>query len=156
LGVLLYELLTSKPPYRLEDPTPSEMERVICGIEPERPSVAAGSTQGRRLRGDLDNIVLMALRKDPQRRYATVEQFSEDIRRHLEGLPVMARSDSAGYRSAKFIARHRAGVAAAALLVLTLSAGIISTARQARLAAAERDRARIETAKAERINTFLQ
>src|SRR5205807_2759146 len=127
-----------------------------CGREAERPSVAAASVPGRRLLGDLDNIVLMAMRKEPQRRYASVEQFSEDIRRHMEGLPVIARPDTAGYRAAKFIARHKAGVAAAALLVLTLSAGIIATAWQARLAAAQRDHARSETAKAERINTFMQ
>src|SRR6266853_795830 len=148
LGVLLYGLLTGKKPYRLASRTPAEMERAICA-EPERPSVAVGSMPGRRLRGDLDNIVLMAMRQEPQRRYASVEQFSEDIRRHLEGLPVIARPDTAGYRAAKFIARHKAGVAAAALLVLTLMAGVVATAWQARVA-------RLETTKAQRINTFLQ
>lgn len=156
LGVLLYELLTGRKPYRLADGTPAQKERAIRGDELERPSVAADSITGRRLRGDLDNVVLMAMRQEPQRRYASVEQFSEDIRRHMEGLPVIARPDTAGYRAAKFIGRHKAGVAAAAVLVLTLSAGIIATAWQARLAAAERDRGRIENAKAERINAFLQ
>jgi len=103
----------------------------------------------RRLRGDLDNIVLMAIRKETQRRYGSVEQLSEDIRRHLAGLPVIARPDTAGYRAAKFIARHKAGVGAAALVVLTLAAGVFATAWQARVA-------RLETAKAQRINTFLQ
>jgi serine/threonine-protein kinase len=98
----------------------------------------------------------MAMRYAPQRRYGSVEQFSEDIRRYLEGLPVIARPDTAGYRAAKFIVRHKAGVAAAALLVVSLAAGMIATAWQAKLTAAQRDRARIETAKAERINTFLQ
>jgi serine/threonine-protein kinase len=115
------------------------------------------------LRGDLDNIVLMAMRKEPQRRYSSVEQFSEDIRRHLEGLPVIARKDTLSYRSAKFIGRNRVAVAAAALVCLTLLAGIVATtreakvaAREAKLSAGERDTARIETAKAERINKFLQ
>jgi len=149
LGVLLYRLLTSRNPYRLADQTPAEMERVICGDEPVRPSVAAGSMPGRRLRGDLDNIVLMAMRQEPQRRYASAEQFSDDIRRHLDGLPVIARPDTIGYRTTKFVARHKAGVAAAALLVVTLAAGVVATAWQARVA-------RLETAKAHRINAFLQ
>ncbi len=149
LGVLLYELLTGNRPYRLADQTPAEMEQLICGGEPERPSAAAGSMAGRRLRGDLDNIILMAMRREPQRRYGSVEQFSEDIRRHLDGLPVIARPDTFGYRTTKFVARHKAGVAAAALLVLTLGAGVVATAWQARVA-------RLETAKAQRINAFLQ
>src|SRR5258708_32558181 len=110
------------------------MERVICGDEPVRPCVATGSMPGRRLRGDLDNIVLMAMRQEPQRRYASVEQFSEDIRRHMEGLPVIARADRVTYRITKFVERYKAGVAAAALLLLTLSAGIVGTARQAKVA----------------------
>src|ERR1700682_1763220 len=73
----------------------------------------------RRLRGDLDNIVLMALRKEPQRRYASVLQFSEDIRRHLEGLPVIARRDTPGYRAPQFVRRHNTGGAAAALIFLS-------------------------------------
>jgi len=88
----------------------------------------------RRLRGDLDNIVLTALRKDPQRRYASVEQFSEDISRHLKGLPVMARADSLGYRTAKFIRRHRIALSAAAMLVVTLVGGIVAVNQQRRRA----------------------
>ena len=84
----------------------------------------------RKLRGDLDNIVLMAMRKEARRRYASVEQFSEDIRRHLEGLPVLARKDTVGYRAGKFVRRNKAGVAAAMLIVLMLIAGIIATTRQ--------------------------
>jgi len=150
LGVLLYGLFSGKRPY------PSTRRTGVEREEPEPPSVAAGSMAGRRLRGDLDNIVLTAMRHEPQRRYGSVEQFSEDIRRHLDGLPVTARPDTAGYRAAKFVVRHKAGVAAAALLVVTLSGGIIATAWQAKVAAAQRDRARIESAKAERINAFLQ
>jgi serine/threonine-protein kinase len=156
LGVLLYELLTGRRPYRLTSTAAAEVERAICYEEPEKPSAAAGRSLRRRLRGDLDNIVLMAMRKEPPRRYRSVEQFAEDIRRHLNGLPVIARPDTAGYRAAKFVARHKAGVAAAALIFLTLAAGIVATLWQAKVAATERDRARLQTAKAERINAFLQ
>jgi eukaryotic-like serine/threonine-protein kinase len=101
------------------------------------------------LRGDLDNIVLKALKKEPARRYLSVEQFSEDIRRHLEGLPVIARKDTFGYRAGKFVRRHKVGVAATLLIMLALVAGIVATVQQARVARLERD-------KAKRINTFLQ
>ncbi len=156
LGVLLYELLAGRRPYDVAGPTPAELERAVCRQEPERPSVVTGGALGRRLRGDLDNIVLMAMRKEPRRRYGSVEQFSEDIRRHLEGLPVIARPDTLGYRGAKFVSRHKAGAAAAMLVGLSLAAGVAATLREARIASAERDRARIQTAKAERINAFLR
>jgi serine/threonine-protein kinase len=148
LGVLLYELLARRRPYQLTGKPASEVDRIICEEEPEKPS-AASPAQIRALRGDLDNIVRMAMHKEPQHRYGSVEQFSADIRRHLDGLPVIARRDTAGYRAAKFIVRHKAGVAAAALLVVTLAAGIVATVWQARLA-------RIETAKAQQISAFLQ
>src|SRR5262249_49909388 len=99
---------------------------------------------------------LMALRKDPQRRYTSAEQLSQDITRHLESLPVTARPDTSGYRAAKFIARHRAGVGAAALIAVLLVGGIVATSWQARVARAQRDRAELEKAKADRINAFLQ
>ncbi|HEY0727959.1 MAG TPA: hypothetical protein VGD38_07825, partial [Pyrinomonadaceae bacterium] len=95
----------------------------------------------RELAGELDAIVMMALRKEPQRRYASAEQLSEDIRRHFEGRPVRARPDTMGYRTGKFIKRHRLGVAAAALVLSTLIGGIMATAWQARIARAERARA---------------
>ena len=84
----------------------------------------------RSLRGDLDNIVLMALRKDPQRRYASVQQLSEDIRRHLARLPVIARGDGLPYRTSKFIRRNKVGVAAATMILLTLVGGIIAVNQQ--------------------------
>ena len=98
----------------------------------------------------------MALRKEPQRRYATVEQFSEDIRRHLQGLPVIARRDTFAYRTSKFVRRNRYAVMAAALVVGLLLAGVVGIIRQSRIVAAERDRARTEQVKAERINKFYQ
>jgi len=96
------------------------------------------------------------LRKDPARRYSSVEQLSSDLGRYLAGLPVIARADTARYRARKFVGRHKAGVAGAAILMLTLAGGIVATSWEARRAAAERDRARTEAAKAERINAFLQ
>ena len=93
------------------------------------------------LRGDLDNIVLKALRKEPERRYESVEQFAEDIRRHLSELPVSARPDTFAYRTSKFVRRNKVGVVAASLIFLALIAGIVGTAYQARVARRERARA---------------
>ena len=158
LGVLLYELLTGQRPYRLKTRTPAEIARAITEQEPERPSTAvtraSNSPQSairnpKFLRGDLDNIVLKAMRKEPARRYASVGQFSEDIRRHLTGLPVIARKDTVTYRASKFVNRHRIGVAAAALVLLSLVGGIVATLIQVRTARRER-------AKAEAISGFLQ
>lgn len=95
----------------------------------------------RQLKGDLDNIVLKALRKEPGRRYASVEQFAEDIRRHLQGLPVTATPDSVSYRLRKFVRRHRIGVAASALIIVAIVGGVITTLREARIAAAHQRRA---------------
>jgi len=96
---------------------------------------------GHRLAGDLDTIVLSAMHKEPQRRYASVEQFAADIRRHLDGLPVAARPDSFRYRAGKFIRRHRLGVSASALFLLVVLAGVAATVREARIAAANERRA---------------
>ncbi len=158
LGVLLYELLTGQRPYRLKTRTPGEIARAITEQEPERPSIAVASASSRwskgwkpkpHLRGDLDNIVLMAMRKEPARRYSSIGQFSEDIRRYLEGLPVRARKDTFAYRTSKFVNRHSIGVAAAALVLLSLIGGFVATLVQVRTARRER-------AKAEAISGFLQ
>ena len=147
LGVVLYELLSGRLPYRLKSRVPHELAQAICDQEPERPSTAINTRDAtvpklrKRLQGDLDNIVLMAMRKEPQRRYATAEQFAEDINRHVNGLPVRARQDTFSYRAGKFIRRRKFAVAAAALIVVTLLFGIIATAWQARVARAERARA---------------
>ena len=169
LGVVLYELLTGRTPYNVPTHTPHEVSRAVCETEPEKPSAAVRRTQSspsvgreaalqertalggvregspaklsKRLRGDLDNIVLMALRKEPQRRYASVEQLAQDIRRHLEHLPVVALKDTVGYRASKFVARHKLGVAAVSLLVLSLAGGLTATLWQARIARANQLRA---------------
>ena len=143
LGVLLYEILTGRRPYRLKTRSAAEIARAITDQEPERPSTAIAKGDGsskleirnsKFLKGDLDNIVLMALRKEPQRRYASVEQFSEDIRRHLEGRPVIAHRDTIAYRATKFVKRQKLAVAAALLIVGTLIAAVILTMRQQRRA----------------------
>lgn len=174
LGVVLYELLTGRHPYRKPNSTAHEISRAVCEVEPEKPSTAvkrknAGENAGegayiarpegqdnsatklsKRLRGDIDNIVLMALRKEPERRYASVEQFSEDIRRHLENLPVLARKDTVGYRTSKFVNRHKAGVVAAILLTLTLLGALAITLWEARLAREQAAVARAQESRAER------
>ena len=157
LGVVLYRLLTGRSPYRVTSGAPHEMARVICETEPQRPSTAIGRVEGqagaerggtqearrlrRRLAGDLDNIVLMALRKEPHRRYASAAQFAEDIRRHLEGLPVVARRNTLGYRAGKFAVRHKLGVAATALAIVAAAAGMAVVVREAQIARAQRARA---------------
>jgi len=138
LGVVLYELLTGYLPYDLAGRSPLEMEQIVSDVEPERPSTAvermAAMIPSDTLRGDLDNIILMALRKEPQRRYASVEQLSEDIRRYLEGLPVSARTPTLRYRSSKFIRRHKLGVAAVTTVGVALLLGIVLTTHEARVA----------------------
>lgn len=99
------------------------------------------SGRKRQLKGDLDNIILKALRKEPTRRYSTVEQLAEDIRRHLQGLPVSATPDSLPYRAKKFIQRHTLGVAAIAMIIAAIAGGVFATVRQARIAEANRRRA---------------
>ena len=140
LGVLLYELLTGSRPYQVQGHTPQQVERIICDTEPPKPSAAAPRL-GRWLTGDLDNIVGMALRKEPARRYTSVQEFSEDIRRHMENQPVVATSDTFRYRLRKFLRRHRAGVAAATLILITLLGGVTATLWQAREARRQRARA---------------
>ena len=184
LGVVLYELLTGNFPYKFKNSLPFEIERVICTTEPEKPSTIINRMVNkdynnkvknpelkedprktsyenfrkvrRKLTGDIDNIVLKAMQKEPARRYSSVEQFSEDIRRHLTGLPVIARKNSMSYRSVKFFERHRAGVIMAFIISLLIIAGAIGIIYQSKVAANERDRAQIEAAKVIKINSFLQ
>jgi tetratricopeptide (TPR) repeat protein len=149
LGVLLYLLLTGRPPYGLTPPEGEELFKAVCEDDPPRPSTVAGDMLRRRLAGDLDNIVLRAMQKDPQRRYASVEQLAEDIRRHLEGLPVLARPDTAFYRAGKFVRRHRLGVGFAALALVFLVIFSVTVTQLWWRAVREKNRA-------EAVSTFLQ
>ena len=150
LGVVLYELLTGERPYRLKTRSPEEIADAVVNREPERPEAKA------RLHRDLQALTLKTLRKEPARRYASVEQLSEDLGRHLDGLPVRARPDSVGYRAGKFVRRHKAGVAAAALVAVSLAGGLGIALSQMRVARSERDHARSETARAQQVSAFLR
>jgi eukaryotic-like serine/threonine-protein kinase len=132
LGALLYVLLTGRRPYRVSTKSTDELARAVVEQEPMRPSLAVrgDARLARALAGDLDTIVLKAMQKDPRRRYASTEQLSADIERHLDGRPVLARPDSRAYRIGKFIGRHRAGVGVAALFVVLVAAAFAQTARE--------------------------
>lgn len=167
LGVLLYELLCGRHPHRDTTSTAAELERAIAETPAERPSRSleqetiasvararrvAPARLRRRLEGDLDNICLTALRKEPERRYTSPGRLLDDIRRHLSGRPVRARPDTVGYRAGKFVRRNRVGVAAtAAFVILVTALSVLYTVRLA----SERDRARREAAKAAEVSTFL-
>ncbi len=175
LGVLLFELLTGHRPYRLSGRSLLEVERIITGTEPERPSAAVTRVEDvddagqavpitpervgrarrttaeklrRRLVGDLDNIVLMAMRREPERRYTSAEQLAEDVRRHQAGLPVIALPDTVGYRAAKFARRHKTGVAMTVAAFVTVLGFAVAMGGLAERTARERD-------KAEQVTAFL-
>ncbi|MFO0974605.1 MAG: serine/threonine-protein kinase [Phycisphaerae bacterium] len=162
LGVVLYELLAGRAPYTPRDDSLTEFERAVCEQAPQPPSTAiVSAARGnapadpvadadhvarrratdvaglrRRLRGDLDTIVLMALRKEPERRYATAEQLADDLGRYLRGLPVRARPDTIRYRGVKFVRRNRLAVAlAAAIFVLLSTLTVVTQIQSARVAA---------------------
>jgi eukaryotic-like serine/threonine-protein kinase len=153
LGIVLYELLTGARPYRLRTHAPGELEAAVLDQEPARPSsVVRGGELQHRLRRDLDSIVLKALAKDPGRRYDGAGELDDDLRRHLDGLPVEARPASAAYRTRKFVGRHRWGVAAAVAVLLGLTA--LGSYHEARLRR-ERDRALLESERARQVSGFL-
>jgi non-specific serine/threonine protein kinase/serine/threonine-protein kinase len=149
LGVVLYELLAGCRPWSLRTASLEDIVRRVCETQPPPPSAAsAGSGPGRSvpvrpsdLRGDLDTIVLKALRKEPDRRYRSPQELSDDIGRYLEGRPVIARGDSVTYRLSKFVTRHRAAAMAAALVLASLLAAMGLIVRQSRIAEAQRHRA---------------
>jgi TolB-like protein/Flp pilus assembly protein TadD len=128
LGVVLYELLTGRRPYDAGS-SPAEMVRVVCEAEPPRPSQNATRPLAKELTGDLDTIVLKALRKEPPRRYASAGGIAEDIQRFLDGRPVLARPDTVGYRARRFARRHWAGSAAAAIAAISILAGVVAVRR---------------------------
>ncbi len=154
LGVVLYELLTARSPYHPRSNDPLDVAEAVRTSEPERPSLALlqaeqalprpghgfAGTQGfdapairRQLRGDLDTIVLAALRKEPHRRYQTVDDLAQDIRRHLEHLPIRARPDSLRYRSGKFVRRNRPALLAALVTSLAVTATLGLIQRSSRI-----------------------
>jgi serine/threonine protein kinase/tetratricopeptide (TPR) repeat protein len=184
LGVVLYELLTGHRPYRLKGQQPLEVMKAVTEEEPEKPSTAVDRTEPgwgprsgsrievtpdsvsrvreatpeklkRQLAGDLDDIVLMALRKEPHLRYPSVEAFSEDIRRFMEGLPVTARKGTLAYRTRKFLRRNRLGLTVAATIVLLLGALGVNTAIQSSRVSRALAKAEKERTKAERVASFL-
>ena len=170
LGVLLYKLLAGTGPFVIPSMRLTDIERAICEKDPPLPNhaidaadaSAAGIAEARSttigrlrraLRGDLDNIVLMAMRKEPERRYGSSQQMAGDIQRYLDGKPVIARRDTLPYRSAKFVRRHWLPVAAGAGVVFLILAFATTTYVQSARIAAERDRVAEQRALAERERT---
>lgn len=176
LGVLLYELLAGRRPFHLAGSRITDLERIICEQDAIAPSEMVAKTLAaapelandiascrsttparleRDLKGDIDNIVLMAMRKDAARRYRSAEQLAVDLERHANGEPVAATRDTWVYRSRKFVRRHALGVSAAALGILLLASFAIVTLLQAQRIARERDIAGLERARAEQVSSFL-
>ncbi|HEV7506513.1 MAG TPA: serine/threonine-protein kinase [Thermoanaerobaculia bacterium] len=142
LGVLLYVLLTGRSPYSTAADDRAALERAITQGETVRPSQAAERREdARRLTGDLDTLVLRAMDLKPERRYASAEQLAADVQRYLDGLPVLARKDTAGYRLSKFVQRHKLGVAAAAAVLLLILGFSVTVTLLLKKAERERDRA---------------
>ncbi|GAB5537623.1 MAG: hypothetical protein Rubg2KO_38720 [Rubricoccaceae bacterium] len=149
LGLILYELLTDKRAYDLGGLAPADRAPLIATTVPDRPSTRVGDTSlARTLRGDLDTIVLKAIAKEPERRYASAEALAADIQRYLDGLPITARPDSVTYRVGKFCRRHLGGVTAASIALVAVLGG-------AGVALWQAQEARAEAAKAEAVRDFL-
>lgn len=136
LGLVLYKLLTGVRAQEADASSAVTLQRSICEHEPVAPSERVATNRGlaKQLRGDLDTIVMMAVRKEPERRYSSAASLAEDLRRYLDGRPIAARQDNSWYRVNKFVRRHWIPLAGVLLLVATLVGGIVATSYQARLA----------------------
>jgi eukaryotic-like serine/threonine-protein kinase len=166
LGVILYQLLTHDHPFQEHNTGRAALAEAICDTDPSPPSAVVGrsgteagkrrpAARVRQLRGDLDTIVMTAMARDPERRYASVEALADDISRYLKGLPIRARRRSTWYAMSRFIARHRLAVGAAAAVILSLAIGLGTAmwqAREAQLQAAEANR---QAERAEQVSEFL-
>ncbi len=144
LGVVLYVLLTRRLPYLMNGVAQHEAIREICETEPPRPSVALAPARrrpGEKLDADLDAITLRALRKEPEKRYRSADELSEDVGRYLDGLPVMARGGQLAYRAGKFVRRRKLWLISAGVFAMMLTGGIITSLQQAHLAEEQRVRA---------------
>ena len=155
LGVVLYQLLTRKLPHEVAGKSLGEIERLVCEAPAPPPGAVVSPREARRLRGDLDTIVLTALQKDSRRRYGSVERLADDIQRHLTARPVLARGDTTAYRLGRFMRRHRAGVGFATAALLMLTGFAVSTSIQAARLEAERDAATVARTNAEQVSGFL-
>ncbi len=175
LGILAYQLLVGERPYHIQTSSHREMMKSVEGLTVPRPSTRLNTidsaelkaeiahhratTPGqlrRLLQGDLDTILLMALRQEPDRRYHSVAQFADDLQRYLNGLPVIAREDTARYRARKFLQRNWLATVAVSLILLSLTVGLLAYALQAKEAQRQRDIAREEAHRAENTVNFLR
>ena len=158
LGMLLYELLAGAPPYRLKRATRGGLEDAILSAQPAMPSQAGQGhvAWAKKLAGDLDTILLKALKKDPAERYLTASAFAEDIDRYLNGEPVLARPDSTWYRTGKFVSRYRWGVAAVTTIIMALAAGLGAALWQAGVAEQNAEKARKEAKTAQAVKEFMR
>jgi eukaryotic-like serine/threonine-protein kinase len=155
LGVLLYELVTGKRPYTISSTAPGDIQRAVCDTEPERPSTVMRA-RGLRIDRDLDHVILRALAKAPEERYASCAQFADDLRRFLAGDPVLATNAGWNYRAGKFLKRHAVGVALTALVAAAIIGSAAVAWIQAQDARAQTRVADSERTKAERVNQFLK
>lgn len=142
LGALLYELLAGQRAYRAHETSPVALASAILELDPPPPSQVAPRELARALRGDLDTIVLTALRKEPERRYPSVEQLAEDVARFRSGYPIRARPETLVYRTRKLVARHRLAFGLGLGAAVVLAGLAVQTVRERDTARAERDAAR--------------